>query len=42
MPNQDAKVDLSNAPTVARLRTVLSENRSREEFEIALESLLDR
>lgn len=42
VPNQDAKVDLGDAPTVARLRTVLSEDRSREEFEIALETLLDR
>jgi AcrR family transcriptional regulator len=42
LPNRDGRVDLSDAPTVERLRSVLSEDRSREEFEIGLETLLDR
>ena len=42
VPNQDGRVDLSGNPSVARLRPLLSEDRSREEFEISLEALLDR
>jgi len=42
VPGQDGRVDLSNSPTVSRLRPLLSEDRSREEFEISLETLLDR
>ena len=42
IPNQDGQVDLSGSPTVARLRPLLSEDRSTEEFEISLETLLDR
>ena len=42
LPNQDAQLDLTDAPTVLRLRAMLSEDRSQEEFEISLETLLDR
>lgn len=40
--NADESVDLTRSPTIMRLRTLLSEDRSREEFETALETLLDR
>lgn len=40
--NQDGEVDLSGSPTVSRFRPLLSEDRSAEEFEISLETLLDR
>ena len=40
--NADESVDLTRSPTISRLRTLLSEDRSREEFETALETLLDR
>ena len=33
---------LTGNPNVARLRPLLSEDRSREEFEASLETLLDR
>ncbi len=42
IPNQDGDVDLSNAPIVLRLRPLLSEDHSAEEFEVGLETLLDR
>ena len=43
LPNRDGgDVDLSGSPTVAELRPLLSEDRSTEEFEVSLESLLDR
>ncbi len=42
VPNDDGRVDLSHSPTTARLRTLLSEDHSDEEFEVALETLLDR
>lgn len=43
VPNEDGQVSLDeNAPEVLRLRALLSEDRSKEEFEIALELLLDR
>jgi TetR/AcrR family transcriptional regulator, tetracycline repressor protein len=42
VPNQDGQETLDNAPEVQRLRPLLSEDRSQEEFEIALELLLDR
>jgi AcrR family transcriptional regulator len=42
VPNQDGRVDLSEFPEVARLRPLLSVDRSEEEFEVALETLLDR
>ncbi len=42
IPNSDGEVDLSGTPTVARMRTLLSLDRSEEEFEISLETLLDR
>ena len=42
IPNTDGQLSLQNAPEVLRLRHLLSEDRSKEEFEIALEILLDR
>jgi AcrR family transcriptional regulator len=42
VPEKDGQVDLSGNPTVSRLRTKLSEDRSDEEFEVSLETLLDR
>jgi TetR/AcrR family transcriptional regulator, tetracycline repressor protein len=42
IPAQDGRVDLSNNPTLSRLQAKLSEDRSAEEFEVSLESLLDR
>jgi TetR/AcrR family tetracycline transcriptional repressor len=42
VPTTDAQADTSANPTVVRLRPLLSEDRSAEEFEIGLESLLDR
>ncbi len=42
LPNQDGQLDLSGNPTIARLRPLLSQDRSAEEFELALEALLDR
>ncbi|HKJ12261.1 MAG TPA: TetR family transcriptional regulator [Ornithinimicrobium sp.] len=38
----DAQRSLRDAPTVRRLKPLLAEDRSEEEFEKALESLLDR
>ncbi|MGI3781272.1 MAG: TetR/AcrR family transcriptional regulator [Janthinobacterium lividum] len=40
--NKDGQVDLSDKPEARRLRPLLSEDHSEEEFEIALEALLDR
>ena len=40
--NQDGRVDLSGSPTVTKFRAKLSEDRSDEEFEASLETLLDR
>ncbi len=42
LPNKDGQVDLSHSPTVERMRSLLSDDRSEEEFELALETLLDR
>lgn len=42
IPNRDAGVDLAEAPIVNRLRPMLSEDHSMEEFEIGLEMLLNR
>lgn len=42
IPNADGRLDLSSNPTVERLRSTLSEDRSQEEFEVTLETLLDR
>jgi TetR/AcrR family tetracycline transcriptional repressor len=42
IPNEDGQVDLKDKPETARLRPLLSEDHSDEEFEIALETLLDR
>lgn len=40
--SKDADLDLTQMPTVTRLRPPLSQDRSTQEFEIALETLLDR
>ena len=40
--NEDGQVDLRSSSNVARLRPLLSEDRSQEEFETTLETLLDR
>jgi TetR/AcrR family tetracycline transcriptional repressor len=42
IPERDGRVDLSRSPTTTRLRALLSEDRSDEEFEVGLETLLDR
>jgi AcrR family transcriptional regulator len=42
LPEADGKVSLEDAPEVSRLRALLSEDRSDEEFEVSLEALLDR
>lgn len=42
IPNEDGGLDLSGNPTILRFRALLSEDRSADEFEIALETLLDR
>ena len=42
VPNQDGQIDLSGSPAVARFKSLLSEDRSAEEFEVSLETLLDR
>jgi TetR/AcrR family tetracycline transcriptional repressor len=42
IPEQDGLTELRNAPEVERLRLLLSEDRSDEEFEVSLEVLLDR
>ena len=42
VPQSDGSQDLTGLPHVARLRPLLSEDRAEEEFEVSLESLLDR
>lgn len=42
VPNADGQVDLQGRPVTARLRPMLSEDHSAEEFEVSLETLLDR
>ncbi|HEY0238013.1 MAG TPA: TetR/AcrR family transcriptional regulator C-terminal domain-containing protein [Friedmanniella sp.] len=42
VPTTDAAADTRANPTVVRLRPLLSEDRSDEEFEVGLENLLDR
>lgn len=42
VPNRDGQADLSGRPAVARMRPMLSEDRSADEFEVSLEILLDR
>lgn len=42
IPEGDGGVDLKATPQVKRLRALLSEDRSNEEFETSLEMLLDR
>lgn len=42
VPSWDGKVDLSGSPAVAKFQPLLSQDRSAEEFEISLETLLDR
>lgn len=41
-PENDGQISLDRAPTISRCQGLLSEDRSDEEFEAALESLLDR
>lgn len=41
-PENDNKISLDEAPTISRCQQLLSEDHSNEEFEAALESLLDR
>lgn len=42
IPHSDGQLDLSDQPATAKLRPMLSEDHSQEEFEISLETLLDR
>lgn len=42
IPNQHGQLDLSDKPEANRLRPLLSEDHSADEFEIMLETLLDR
>jgi TetR/AcrR family tetracycline transcriptional repressor len=42
IPGEDGEETLDDAPEVRRLRELLSEDRSDEEFEVSLEALLDR
>jgi AcrR family transcriptional regulator len=42
IPAGDGSMSLDTAPEVLRLRALLSEDRSDEEFEVSLEALLDR
>lgn len=42
IPNADGEIDLANRPATKRLRAKLSEDHSEDEFEISLETLLDR
>ncbi len=42
VPHEHGEVDLRGKPETARLRPILSEDHSDEEFETALETLLDR
>lgn len=42
IPEADGSAALDSASEVRRLRTLLSEDRSEEEFEVSLEALLDR
>lgn len=42
LPNQDGQQDLDTSPAIKRMQPLLSEDRSAEEFEVSLETLLDR
>lgn len=42
IPNRDGQIDLTSRPAAARLRPMLSEDHSEDEFEVSLETLLDR
>lgn len=42
IPEQDSHLDLDGAPHVLRMRTRLSQDSSEQEFEIGLETLIDR
>lgn len=42
IPNLDGQLDLTHFPAIAQLRPLVSQDRSAEEFEISLETLLDR
>lgn len=41
-PGRDGQQDLDTSPAIKRMQYLLSEDRSLEEFEISLETLLDR
>ncbi|MFX0538978.1 TetR/AcrR family transcriptional regulator [Ornithinimicrobium sp. Y1847] len=42
IPGDDADLDLTQMPSITRLRPLLSQDKSAQEFEIALETLTDR
>lgn len=42
VPEEDGELDLESYPTIVRMRPALSEDHSKEEFEIGLESLIER
>lgn len=42
VPNRDGQMSLADKPALARVRPLISQDRSEEEFEISLENLLDR
>lgn len=42
VPNDDGRQGLADAPTVRRLRPLLSEDHAEDEFEMAVEALIDR
>lgn len=42
IPAQDGALDVSSYPTISRTADLLAEDRTHDEFEIALEALLDR
>lgn len=42
VPQRDGERGIDDLPQVSRLRPLLSEDRAEEEFEVSLESLLDR
>ena len=42
IPGNDGEISLDDASEVHRLRSLLSEDRTDEEFEVSLEVLLDR
>jgi TetR/AcrR family transcriptional regulator, tetracycline repressor protein len=42
IPSRDGRADLTDSPAITRMKPLLSEDHSTEEFEISLETLLDR